>query len=83
MNLLSKIFLTAISGWAVGKDTNVKFRGTKEEIDVIYNAMKATRKFQEELKRPGATVQSVMDKLDVKHMTEAEFERIFALKWPV
>lgn len=83
MNLLQKIFLTAISAWAVGKDTSTKFRGKKEEIEAIYNAMKATRLFQEELKRPGATVQSVMDKLDIKHMAEAEFERIFAVKWPV
>lgn len=83
LNLLGKMTIAAVGAWLVGKATNVKLRGNKQQIDSVANAMIASRKFQDELKRSGATVQSVMEKLRVKNMTAKEFERTFGIKWPI
>lgn len=83
LNLLGKMFLTAVGAWVIGKATNLKLRGTPQEINAVANALKSSRKFQDELAKPGATVQSVMEKLRVKNMSAREFERVFGVKWPL
>ena len=55
----------------------------KEEIEAVTNALHASKLFQDELNRPGATVQSVVQKLGVKHMSAAEFERGLGVPWPL
>lgn len=82
-NLLGKLFFTAVGAWLVGKTTNVVLRGTQTEIEAVTNAMLASRRFQDELKRPGATVDSVMNKLNLKHASAREFERILGVPWPL
>ena len=67
LNLAGKLFFAACGAWLLGKATNMKLRGTKDEIDAVANAMISSRRFQDELNRPGATVQSVIDKLGLKH----------------
>jgi len=83
LNLLGKIFFAAVGSWLVGKATNMKIRGTPEEVQAVANAMKASKVFQEELERPGATVESVMQKLGLKHASAREFERILGVPWPL
>lgn len=83
LNLLGKVFLTACGAWVLGKATNLKIRGTKEEIAAVASALNSSKKFQDELRRPGASVQSVMEKLKVKNMSASEFERVFGVKWPL
>lgn len=82
-NVLGKVFYAAIGAWLVGKVTNIKLRGTQSEIQAISNAMLASKKFQDELKKPGATVQGVMDKLNLKHATAKEFEKILGIPFPI
>lgn len=83
LNLLGKIFFAAVGAWIVGKQTNLKIRGTPEEMNAVAEAMLASRRFQEELERPGATVESVMQKLGLKHGAAREFERILGVPWPL
>lgn len=83
VNLVGKIFLATLGAALVGKVVNTKLRGTKEQVTVIANALMASRKFQDELNRSGASVESVMQKLNVKNMSAAEFERTFNIKWPL
>jgi nitrate reductase beta subunit len=83
LNLLGKIFFAAVAAWLVGKAVNLKIRGTPEEVEAVANAMLASRKFQEELNRQGATVESVMQKLGLKHASAREFERILGVPWPL
>jgi|SRR5579885_425396 len=83
LNLLGKIFFTAAAAWLVGRAINMKIRGTPEEVQAVANAMMASRRFQEELNRPGATVESVMTKLNLKHASAREFERILGVPWPL
>lgn len=83
LNLLGKIFFTACAAWLVGKATSMKVRGSQQEVDAVSNAMMASRRFQDELRRPGATVESVMDRLGLKHASAREFERILGVPWPL
>lgn len=83
LNLLGKVFFAAVGAWLVGRATNVRIRGTQEEIDAVSQAMMASRRFQEELQRPGATVESVMQHLGLKHASAREFERILGVAWPL
>jgi len=83
VNLLGKIFFTTLGAWLVGKAVNAKIRGSQEQVRAVTDAMLASRRFQEELKRSGATVDSVMHKLGVKHMSAQEFERQLGIPWPL
>lgn len=67
----------------VGKYVNTKLRGNRNEISAIANALMSSRKFQEELNRPGASVESVMEKMRVKEMSASTFERVFGVRWPL
>jgi len=80
---LGKLFFATCAAWLVGKAVNTKIRGTKEEIEAVTNALHASKLFQDELNRPGATVQSVVQKLGVKHMSAAEFGRVLGVPWPL
>lgn len=82
-NLLGKIFYSTIGAWLVGKATNTILRGTQSEIQAISNAMLASKRFQQELKKPGASVESVMNKLNLKHASAKEFERILGIPFPL
>jgi hypothetical protein len=70
-NLTGKIFLAAIGAWLVGKVVNTKIRGNQGDITAVANAL------------TGATVQSVVDKLRIKQMSAAEFERALGVPWPL
>ena len=83
LNLTGKIFLASIGAWMVGKYVNTKIRGTEEEISAVTNALLSSRRFQEELRSPGASVQSVIDKLRIKQMSAAEFKRVLGVDWPL
>lgn len=83
LNLLGKIFFAAVGAWLVGKATNLKIRGTPAEVKAVADAMMASRRFQEELDRPGATVESVMQRLGLKHASAREFEAILGVPFPI
>lgn len=83
LNLLGKIFFAAAAAWIVGKACSLKIRGTPAEVQAVSNAMMASRRFQDELASPGATVESVMQHLGLKHASAREFERILCVPWPL
>lgn len=83
LNLTGKIFLASLGAWLVGKVVNTRLRGSGSEISAVTNALLASKRFQEELRRPGATVQSVIEKLRVKQMSASEFERVLGVRWPL
>ena len=83
LNLTGKLFIVSLGAWLVGKYTNMKIRGSRDEMSAVANALLASKRFQEELRKPGATVQSVIDKLHIKQMSAAEFERTLGIPWPL
>jgi hypothetical protein len=83
LNTVQKVFLASIASWVVGLPTNVRLRGTIDEIKITTKAMIATRRFDEELGREGASLDSIMQLLNEKHNATAWFERTFGLKFPL
>lgn len=83
LSFAGKLMVASLAAWLVGKIVNTKLRGTKEEIQAVANALAASKKFQEELRKPGATVDSVMDKLRIKQLTASEFQRVLGVPWPL
>lgn len=83
LSLTGKIFLASLGAWLAGKLVNTKLRGSESEINAVANALAASRRFQDELQKPGASVQSVIDKLRIKQMSASEFERTLGVPWPL
>ena len=83
VGLLGKVFFETLGAWLVGKFVNTKIRGSRAEVESLGNAMASSRRFQDELNKPGATMDSVIQKLGVKHMSASQFERTFGVRWPL
>jgi len=60
-----------------------KIRGTPEQINAVIEAVMASKAFQQEIKKPGATVESVIQKLNLRNMTKEKFKQITGRPWPV
>lgn len=83
LSTVGKMFIAGIAAWLLGNKTRLKIRGKKEDIDKLVNALMASKRFQNELSRPGATAESVIQKLNLKNMTVQEFERELGIPWPL
>lgn len=83
LGLTKKLLLTSLGAWFLGKDVDVKLRGTQNEIKVMSAALLASKNLHEELLRPEATVDSVVGKLNSKRVAAKEFEKTFGISWPL
>lgn len=81
MHLTNKIFFATCAAWLMNESTNIKLSGTKDEIQATKNVLLASKQFQNELKDPKATVDSIAKKLNIKHVNAKEFERILNVPW--
>ncbi len=82
LSTTGKVFVAGIAAWLLGRATNLKIRGSKNEIEKLASALVASRRFQAELSRQGATAQSVIDKLGLRNASVREFERITGIPLP-
>ena len=83
VNLLGKVFFATLGAWLIGRFVNTKLRGSRQEVEAVGNELASSRRFQDELNRPGATADSVVQKLGIKHMSASEFERVLGIPWPL
>ena len=60
-----------------------KLRGTQEEINAVISMILTSKKFIEALKKPGANVEDVINKLNLKNITAEKFELLTGKKWPL
>jgi hypothetical protein len=81
LNLPGKYFMGATAAWVLHKGSKLQIRD--EDIPAITNALKKSRRFNEELNKPGATAESVMNKLGLLTARGKEFERITGVPWPL
>lgn len=73
-----------ISAVMLGQSAGYSFLGTREQLDALTRAMLMTHVFESEMKRDGATVESVMEALDRKHRAVQKFEKLFGKgTWPL
>ncbi len=84
LSAVGKLFFASVfSGVMFGKKSPFKLRATPQQVKAVTNALIASKGFQDELKRPGATVDSVISKLNLRHLTAADFERQTGKPWPL
>lgn len=82
-NLLGEIFYVTLGAWLVGRQPVTKIQGTRLQVETVTRAMVATRNFQNELQRPGATVGTISERLEAKNVAAMEFEKVFGTSWPL
>ena len=82
-NILEAIVEATVGSLLIGRSTSVRLRGSKVELDALARAVNSCTRFQEELARPGVTVESAMRLLDEKREAIREFERVVHVRWPL
>jgi hypothetical protein len=60
-----------------------KLQGTPEQMEAVQEVIKASKEYQEELKREGATVETVMQKLNAQNVAKKSFEEKTGKAWPL
>lgn len=84
LSTVGKLFMAHVIAWIVHDiKLNWKVRGDKDKVAAFAKAIVACKKFQEELKKPGATVESVVERLNVKNMNSREFEKLTGKPFPL
>ena len=83
LSTTGKLFLAGLSAWIVGRAAKLRIRGTEEEVKAIAGALLSSRKFQDELSKPGASVKDVINSLNIKNLKGREFEKALGIPWPL
>ena len=60
-----------------------KIRGTPQQINGIVGAIVSSAVFQREIKKAGASVESVIQKLNLSNLNKQKFEQLTGKKWPL
>lgn len=61
----------------------IKLRGKPEEIKAVVDAITASKDYQREIKKPGARVEDVIQKLNLKNMSKQDFKKLTGRDFPV
>ena len=83
LSATGKLFFASLVAYLAGAKSVVKLKATPEQIKAISDAVMASKQFQDEVKRDGATIESVIEKMRLKNMTAAEFKKITGKVWPL
>lgn len=94
MSWAGKLFFAGIAAWLGGTAYKgvksgkapklpIKIRGSKEQIKAVMDAITSSKAFQDEINKPGATIEGVIQKLKLKDVNRQNFERITGKKWPI
>jgi len=82
LSATGKLFFASLAAYLAGAKSIIKLKGTPEQIRALTNAIMASKEFQDEISREGATVESVIEKMRFKNMTAADFKRITGKPFP-
>jgi len=81
-----KLFFAAAAAYIAGKvikNMPLKIKGTKDQLKAISDAIVASKSFQDELKKPSASIESVVKKLNLKNMTRERFKQLTHRDFPL
>jgi hypothetical protein len=82
LSATGKLFFASLVAYLAGAKSIVKLKATPEQVKAITDAVMASKAFQDEIKRDGATIESVIEKMRLKNMTAADFKRLTGRPWP-
>lgn len=77
------IFASLLVTMSTGKSSPFKLSGDQRKIDILAKAVQSSKKFQDEIKRPGATIDSVISAMDLKNIDAKNFKSVFGADWPL
>ena len=77
------VFASLLTVMATGKRSPFKLSGDAKKIEIMAKAVQSSKNFQEEIKRPGATVDSVIRAMDMKNIDAKNFKSVFGADWPL
>jgi hypothetical protein len=81
---VGKLFFASLLGWIMnGTKFNWKLKAEPKVAEAFSNVVLASKAFQDEIKRQGATVDTVIEKLNAKTKAASEFEAATGQKWPL
>lgn len=81
---LGKLFFAALAAGVV-RDVvmPMRLKARPDQIRAMTDAIVASKQFQAEISRPGATVDTVIQKMNLKNISAAEFSKITGKPWPL
>ena len=84
MTTLGKIvFASIISTMMTGRHSPFNISGDPRKVAILAKAVQSSAKYQAAIKQPGASIDSVMRALDLKHIDSRTFEQTFHVPWPL
>lgn len=84
MTTLGKlVFASIITTMVTGQRSPFKLSGDPRKIETLSKAVQSSKRFQDEIRRPGATVDSVIRALDAKNIDARNFRQIFGTDFPL
>ena len=83
VNGVGKVLFAGVAAWLAGHAISLRIRASKLEALALARAMVASKRFQQELAKPGATIEQVMRALGDKTRSAREFEDTFEQRWPL
>lgn len=83
-----KLFFASIAAYiasdvAQAMKLPIKLRGKPDQIKSVVDAITASKEFQREIKKPGAKVEDVVQKLNLRNMSKARFKQLTGKDFPV
>ncbi len=83
-----KLFFASVAAYiasdvAQAMKLPIKLRGKPEQIQAVVDAITASKEFQKEIKKPGARVEDVVQKMNLKNMSKQDFKRLTGQEFPV
>lgn len=83
LSATGKLFFASLVAYLAGAKSIVKLKATPEQVKAITDAVVASKEFQDEIKREGATIESVIEKMRLKNLTAADFKAKTGRPWPL
>lgn len=84
-----KLFFAGAAAFIMGKGMQqkvklpIKVRGTPQQMRAVIDAIVSSKDFQREIGRPGATIDSVVNKLRLRNLTKQRFQQMTGKPWPL
>lgn len=82
-----KLFFASLASYMAGdaltKIMPIKLKGTPDQVKAVVDAVAASKAFQTASKEPGATVDSIINKLNLKNMNAQRFRALTGKNWPL
>lgn len=83
-----KLFFAGAAAYIMGRAAQkmhlpIKVRGTPEQMQAVIDAIVGSKEFQEEITKPGATIDSVIDKLRIRNISKQRFYQLTGIPWPL